>query len=231
MRAMNPRNRLRALGALPLLAASVLAASVLAGTAFAQYPSRPIRMIVPVSPGGAPDIVARLIGERLAPLLGQPLVAESRAGSGGNIAMELAARAAPDGYTLIICYDAMVVVNPHMYAKMAIDPLKDLVPVAPVAVAHSLFLVANPSLPVRNLQEFIDYARKANPPLAFASGGIGSQHQLAMELLKSRAGINLLHVPYKGGAPAATAVIAGEVPVMFAGSVNIPQMQIGRAHV
>jgi tripartite-type tricarboxylate transporter receptor subunit TctC len=142
--------------------------------------------------------------------------------------METVARSAPDGYTIMICYDAMIVVNPHMYAKMPLDPMKDIVPVSSVAVAHTFFLVANPSLPVRGLQDFIDYARKATPPLAYASGGSGSQHQMAMELLKSRAGINLLHVPYKGGAPATTAVIGGEVPVMFAGSVNAPQIRAGK---
>jgi tripartite-type tricarboxylate transporter receptor subunit TctC len=202
-----------------------------AGAAHAQYPSKPVRLVVPVSPGGAPDIIARVVADRLSPLLGQPVVVENRVGSGGNIAMETVARSAPDGYTVMICYDAMIVVNPHVYAKMSLDPMKDIVPVSSVAVAHTFFLVANPSLPVKGLQDFIEYARKATPPLAFASGGSGSQHQMAMELLKLRAGINLLHVPYKGGAPATTAVIGGEVPVMFAGSVNIPQIKAGKLRV
>jgi tripartite-type tricarboxylate transporter receptor subunit TctC len=207
---------------------SMAAALVLAAAAHAQYPAKPIRIFIPVPPGGAPDIVARVVADRVGPLLGQPLVAETRAGSGGNIATETVARSAPDGYTLLMAYDAMIVVNPHMYAKMSVDTLKDLVPVSPIAVAHTLFLVANPSFPAKNFQEFIELAKKATPPLAYASGGNGSQHQLSMELLKMRAGINLLHVPYKGGAPAATAVIAGEVPVMFAGSVNAPQIKAGK---
>jgi tripartite-type tricarboxylate transporter receptor subunit TctC len=211
-----------------LVLLSMICALVMTAAAQAQYPTRPIRIFIPIPPGGAPDIVARVVAERLSPLLGQPIVAETRAGSGGNIATETVARSAPDGYTLLMAYDAMIVVNPHMYSKMPVDTLKDLVPVSSLAVAHTMFLVANPAFPAKNLQEFIEVAKAANPPLAFASGGNGSQHQLAMELLKTRAGINLLHVPYKGGAPAATAVIAGEVPVMFAGSVNAPQIKAGK---
>jgi tripartite-type tricarboxylate transporter receptor subunit TctC len=212
----------------PIRILCALAALLMAGLAHAQYPAKPIRIIIPIPPGGAPDIVARVVADRLSPILGQPVIAETRAGSGGNIATETVARSAPDGYTLLMAFDAMIVVNPHMYSNMKVDTLKDLVPVSPIAVAHTLFLVVNPSFPAKNLQEFIEIAKKASPPLAFASGGNGSQHQLAMELLKMRAGINLLHVPYKGGAPAATAVIAGEVPVMFAGSVNAPQIKAGK---
>ena len=197
----------------------------------AQYPAKPIRFIVPIPPGGAPDIIARVVSDKLSPLLGQPIVVETRAGSGGNIAMDLVARSAPDGYTVMICFDAMVVINPHMYSNMTIDPMKDLAPIQSLAVARSMLLVVNPSLPVKDFRDFIDYAKKASPPLAFASGGSGSQHQMSMELLKSRAGINLLHVPYKGGAPAATAVIGGEVPVMFAGSVNATQVRAGKLRI
>jgi tripartite-type tricarboxylate transporter receptor subunit TctC len=198
------------------------------GITLAQYPVKPIRFFVPIPPGGAPDVVARVVADKLSPLLGQPVVVETRAGSGGNIATDLVARAAPDGYTVMIAYDAMIVINPHMYSNMTVDPMKDLVPISSLVVARSMLLVVNPSLPVKDLKDFIEYAKKANPPLAFASGGSGSQHQMSMELLKARAGINLLHVPYKGGAPAATAVMGGEVPVMFAGSVNAPQIRAGK---
>lgn len=213
----------------PLFAAA-LGAAVLFNplVALAQYPVKPIRFFVPIPPGGAPDVVARVVADKLSPLLGQSVVVETRAGSGGNIATDLVARSAPDGYTVMIAYDAMIVINPHMYSNMTVDPMKDLVPISSMVVARSMLLVVNPSLPVRDLKEFIEYARKASPPLAFASGGSGSQHQMSMELLKSRAGINLLHVPYKGGAPAATAVIGGEVPVMFAGSVNATQVRAGK---
>jgi tripartite-type tricarboxylate transporter receptor subunit TctC len=199
-----------------------------AGTAHAQYPAKPVRLVVPVSPGGAPDLLARVLAEKLSPLLGQPVVVDNRAGSGGNIAMEAVARSAPDGYTVMIVYDAMIVVNPHMYSKMPLDTMKDLVPVSSVAIAPVFYLVTHPSLPVKNLQELVDYAKKATPPLAYASGGNGSQHQLAMELLKARAGLNLLHVAYKGGAPATAAVVGGEVPVMFAGSVAAAQIRAGK---
>src|SRR2546427_644391 len=176
----------------------------------AQFPSRPITIIVPIPPGGAPDIAARVLGQKLAEALGQPVVVENRAGANGNIANELVAKAAPDGHTLGLLADSQIAINPHLYSRMPIDTLRDLVPVHTVAV-NQFVLAVNAQLPVNNFQEFIELARKSNPPLAYASGGNGSQHHLTMEMLKQRAGINLLHVPYKGGAPAATAAVAGGV--------------------
>ncbi len=123
--------------------------------------------------------------------------------------------------------DSMVAINPHLYKEMQTDPLKDLAPVASVVSNHWVLSV-NPSVPVRNFKEFVEYARQANPPLAYASGGNGSIHQLAMEMLKQRASINLIHVPYKGGAPAATATVAGEVAAMFSGTSSAPQIKAGR---
>ncbi len=197
-----------------------------AASAFAQFPSRPITIIVPIPPGGAPDIAARVIGHKLAENLGQPVVIENRAGANGNIANELVARAQPDGHTLGLLADSQIAINPHLY-KMPIDTLRDLTPVSTVAV-NQFVLTVHPSLPVRTFPEFIEYARKANPPLAYASGGNGSQHHLTMEMLKQRAGINLLHVPYKGGAPAATATVAGDTMAMWSGSSNAPQIKAGR---
>jgi len=193
----------------------------------AQYPSRPIKLIVPIPPGGAPDISARVTGQRLAEIVGQPVVVENRPGSNGNIAMDLVANSPPDGYTLGLLADSMITINPHLYGKMQTDPLKDLAPVASV-VSNSWVLSVNPSVPVKNFEEFVDYARKASPPLAYASGGNGSIHQMAMEMLKARAGINLIHVPYKGGAPAATATVAGEVAAMFSGTSSAAQIKAGR---
>lgn len=196
--------------------------------AFAQgFPNRPLRILVHVPPGGAPDITARVIADRIAPSLGQPVVVENRTGSNGNIAGEIVVKSPPDGHTLLLCADSQIVINPHVYAKMAFDPMKDLVPVASVA-SNEFLLAANPGQPFRTLREFIEYARKADPPLAYASGGNGSQHHLTMEMLKARAGINLLHVPFKGAAPATAAVMAGEVPVLFAGSTAGPQVRAGR---
>jgi tripartite-type tricarboxylate transporter receptor subunit TctC len=191
-----------------------------------NFPSRAITIIVPIPPGGAPDIAARVIAQKLSENVGQPVVVENRVGANGNIANELVARAAPDGYTLGLLADSQIAINPHLY-KMPIDTLKDLAPVTPVAV-NQFVLTVNPSLPVHTFPEFIEYAKKANPPLAYASGGNGSQHHLTMEMLKLRTGIKLLHVPYKGGAPAAAATVAGETAAVWSGSSNGAQIKAGR---
>jgi tripartite-type tricarboxylate transporter receptor subunit TctC len=154
------------------------------------------------------------------------VVIENKVGANGNIANDLVAKSAPDGYTLGLLADSQITVNPHLY-KMPIDTLRDLAPVATVA-ANQFVLTVNPSLPVRTFPEFIEYAKKANPPLAYASGGNGSQHHLTMEMLKLRAGINLLHVPFKGGAPAAAATVAGDTMAVWSGSSNAPQIKAGR---
>ena len=208
------------------LAVAALAA-LSASMACAQYPSRPIRMIIPIPPGGAPDITARLVGQRLAETLGQPVVFDNRAGSNGNIAAELVAKSPADGYTLALLADSMITINPHLYSKMAVDTLKDLLPLASVA-SNQFVLSVNPTLPVKTFKEFVEYARKANPPLAYASGGNGSQHQMCMEMLKQRAGINLVHVPFKGGTPATIATVAGETMTMFAGTSTAPQIKPGK---
>ena len=206
---------------------SVVFAVLVSLPAWAQYPSRPIKLIVPIPPGGAPDISARVVGQRLTELVGQPVVVENRPGSNGNIAMDLLAKAPPDGYTLALLADSMITINPHLYGqRMQLDPLKDLAPVASV-VSNSWVLSVNPKVPVKNFKEFIAYAQRADPPLAYASGGNGSIHQMAMEMLKQRAGINLTHVPYKGGAPATTATVSGEVAAMFSGTSSAGQIKSG----
>lgn len=199
---------------------------LVSGTAAAQFPSRTITIIVPIPPGGAPDIAARVIADKLGANIGQSVVVDNRVGANGNIANELVAKAPPDGHTLGLLADSQITINPHLY-RMPIDTLKDLLPVTPVAV-NQFVLTVNPSLPVRTFPEFIEYAKKANPPLAYASGGNGSQHHLTMEMLKRRAGINLLHVPYKGGAPAAAATVAGDTAAVWSGSSNAPQIKAGR---
>jgi tripartite-type tricarboxylate transporter receptor subunit TctC len=178
---------------------------------------RAIHLVVPNPPGGATDTVARVLAPKLGEALGQPMVVENRPGSNGNLAMEATARAAPDGYTLLLCADAQIVIGPHLYSKMPLDTLKDLEPVATL-VNTQMVLSVSPQLPVRNLQEFVEYARRASPPLAYASIGNGSQHHLVMEMFKARAGIDLLHVPFKGGGPATVAILAGEVSAMFGGN-------------
>jgi tripartite-type tricarboxylate transporter receptor subunit TctC len=211
-----------AIGAAALAFAALLATTAAAPVqAQAPYPSRPIRILVPIPPGGAPDTSARLIAQMLQETHGWPVVIENRTGANGNIAAAEVAKAAPDGYALLLGADSGITINPHVYAKLSFDPLKDLVPVASVAT-NQFMLSVNPQVPVKTFQEFIDYARKTTPPLPYASGGNGSQHQLMMEMLKQRAGIDLLHVPFRGAAPATQATVAGDTKVLFSGAASAP---------
>jgi tripartite-type tricarboxylate transporter receptor subunit TctC len=204
-----------------------LLAAVLLNNAAAQYPSRPVRLLIPFPPGGGPDLVGRILAPRFSEALGQPVVVENRVGSNGNIAGEVVAKSVPDGYTLLVGNDSLFVINAHLYKQMPFDPLKDLAPVASL-VSNGFFLAVNPSVPANTFPEFIEYAKKADPPVQYASGGNGSQHHLTMERLKVRAGFKAVHVPYKGGAPATTATVAGEVPVMMSGTSTAGQIKAGR---
>jgi tripartite-type tricarboxylate transporter receptor subunit TctC len=197
------------------------------GLAAAQYPNKTIRLLVAFPAGGGPDIVGRLLAPKLGEALGQTVIVENRVGSNGNIAGEVVAKSAPDGYTLLLGQDSLFAINPHVYASMPLDPNKDLVPIASL-VSNGFFIAVNPSMPVHTLPEFIEYAKKANPPLHYASGGNGSQHHMTMERLKARAGFEMIHVPYKGGAPATTATVAGEVPAMMSGTSTAPQIRAGK---
>jgi tripartite-type tricarboxylate transporter receptor subunit TctC len=182
---------------------------------------------VPNPPGGATDTLARVFAPKLGEALGQPVVVDNRPGSNGNVAMEASARAAADGHTLLLCADAQVVIGPHLYAKMPLDTLKDLAPIASL-VSTQMVLSVNPALPAKTLPEFIEHARRAQPPLAYASIGNGSQHHLVMEMLKARAGIDLLHIPFKGGGPATIALLAGEVSAMFGGNSVAGHIKAGK---
>jgi len=210
-----------------LLAMPSVAAIAVDAGAQGPYPVRPIRLLVPNPPGGATDNLARVIAPRLTEALGQTVVVDNRPGSNGNLATEAAARAAPDGHTLYLSADAQIVIGPHLYRNLPFDVLKDLLPVASL-VSTQMLLAIHPALPAKNLQEFVDYARRVSPPLAYASIGNGSQHHFAMEMLKSRAGINLLHVPYKGGGPATVALLASEVSLMFGGNSVAPHIRSGK---
>jgi tripartite-type tricarboxylate transporter receptor subunit TctC len=196
------------------------------GPAHAQYPSKPIRMIVTIAPGGAPDVVARMLAQKLSATIGQPVVIENKPGANGNVAGEFVARAEPDGHTLLFAADSPIVVNPHVY-KMTYDPLKDLLPVASVAT-NEFFVTVNPNVPARTLPELVDHARRTSPPLLYASGGAGSLHQLGIEMLKQRAGIDLQHVPFRGGTPATTATMSGETHVVLAGGSAAPLLEAGK---
>jgi len=211
------------------IACSVFVAlcTVASGAHAQSYPARPIHLVVAIPPGGAPDIAARIIAERLSQTMGQAFVVDNKPGANGNIAAEFVAKAPPDGYTLLLGQDSIFVINPYLYKKMPVDVRHALVPVSPVAT-NAFVLAINPSVPAKTFQEFIEIARKSNPPLTYASGGNGSQHHLMMEMLKQRAGIELMHVPYKGGAPATTATLAGETQVMFSGTSVSPQVKAGK---
>jgi tripartite-type tricarboxylate transporter receptor subunit TctC len=210
-----------------LVLAAVLALPATAAVA-QGYPNHPIKLIVAFPPGGATDVSARVVGQPLGARLGQQVIVDNRPGSNGNIAAEVAAKAKPDGYTLMIGSDSLFGINPHLYAKMPVDLTKEFVPITNL-VANQLILAVNPTnVPVNDFKGFVDFAKRANPPLFYASIGNGSQHHLAMEMLKRRAGFEATHVPYKGGGPAGIAVMAGEVAGMFGGGSVLPLAKSGK---
>src|SRR5690242_9352107 len=176
------------------------------------YPSKPVTAIVPFPPGGPLDFVARVVGEKMAAGLGQPIVVENRPGAFGNVGAQAVARAAPDGYTLLWVVDATVTSNPAVYGNVGFDPLRDFAPVAVVTESGSA-LVIHPSVPAANVAELIALAKKQ--PLAYASGGNGSPGQLIGELFKLETGAPMTHVPYKGNAPAVQSIVAGQTQVFF----------------
>ena len=205
----------------------LLLAAVVAAPA-QTYPNRPIRLIVGFPPGGAVDIIARIYAQGLSARLGQPVVVENKPGTGGNLASDTVAKAAPDGYTLLHGTENVFISNPHVYGgRMPFDPFKDLVPVTSL-VSNQIVLTVNPALPANTLREFVELARGSKPPLFYASIGNGSNHHLAMEMLKQHVGLDLTHVPYRGGGPAALAVLSGEVSVMFGGGSVVPTIKSGK---
>jgi tripartite-type tricarboxylate transporter receptor subunit TctC len=200
-----------------------------ASGALAQsYPSRPIHLVTGNPPGGATDFIARIIGPPLSAGLGQNIVIDNRPGANGTISAEVVAKAAPDGYTLLYANDSLLVVNPHTYSKMSVNPIRDLEPLV-TTISNQLVLAINPkTVPVNDFPAFVEFARKPPAPLFYASIGNGSHHHLAMELLKQRAGIDITHVPYKGGGPASIAVIAGENHAMFGGTSVVTHIKSGK---
>lgn len=196
-----------------LLAALCVAAGAV--QAADNYPQRPIRMIVAYPPGGGTDQVGRVMAEQLSQTLGQQVVVDNRGGATGNIGTELAARAVPDGHTLLMGNVAPNAVNVSLFKKLGFDPVKDFAPVSLVAITPNI-LVAHPSIPVKSIGDLVALAKAKPGALNFPSAGVGSSSHLAGELLKSLAGINMVHVPFKGGGPALVATISGEVQIMFA---------------
>jgi tripartite-type tricarboxylate transporter receptor subunit TctC len=205
-------------------AASALTAPVHAADV---YPSRPVRMIVAVPPGGPADILARLVGPKLTEALGQTVVIDNRPGANGNIAYEMAARAVPDGYTFVLVA-AGVTINPSLYREVRYDPVRDF-----AAITHGVsvpnILVVHPSVPAASVSELVALAKSRQGKLAFASAGNGTSGHLALELFKQRAGIDVVHVPYKGGGPALAEVLAGQVQALFSLALAAtPQVKAGR---
>jgi tripartite-type tricarboxylate transporter receptor subunit TctC len=210
------------------LAAGAAALPAVSRVARAQaYPTRPVRIIIGFAPGSASDIVARLVGQWLSEGLGQPFIIEHRPGAANNIATEAVVRAPPDGHTLLVVSSANAV-NATFYDKLNYNFIRDIAPVAGIIVVPSV-LVVHPSVPAKTVPEFIAYA-KANPgKLTMASGGIGSGTHLAGELFKMMAGVNMVHVPYRGGGPALTDLLGGQVQVMFPSTVSsIEYIRAGR---
>ena len=203
------------------LKALLLAALLLPGIALAQaWPAKPVRLIVPFAPGGATDVIARLAAQKLTESLGQQFVVDNRPGVNGNIGTEMAVKAAPDGYTLVMSYDGTLAINPSVYRKMPFDPQKDLAPVASVGQLP-LLLVVTPALPAKNVAEFVAYA-KANPgKINYSGAGYGSAGHLAAELFRARAGIDIVHINYKGGGQAVQDLLGGQLQAMMTGLTTV----------
>jgi tripartite-type tricarboxylate transporter receptor subunit TctC len=196
---------------LRLLAVFLLSSSVFAQT----YPAKPIRIIVPFPVGGIADLYARLIGSRWTEAWGQPVLVENRTGAGGNIAAEMVAKSAPDGYTLVMGSIGTHAVNVSLFSKLPYDPLRDFAPIALALDAEGL-LAVHPSVPVQNVAELIAYARTKPGELTYASAGAGTASHLAGELFKTMAKVDMVHVPYKGNVPAITDLLAGQTTLIFA---------------
>jgi len=210
----------------------VLIVSLAAAFASAQsYPVRPVRVIAPFTAGSAIDTLARVIGQKLSDSWGQQMVIDNRVGANGIIGTEAAAKSPADGYTLYFGNISTLAVNPHLYSKLSYDPVKDFEAVS-LTASIPVVLVVHPSLPVKSVKELIALAKAHPGQLNYASGGIGSAQHLPMEMLRVAAGINLVHVPYKGLGPAYSDVLGGQVPMMFSGVSNVvPYRKSGRLRV
>jgi tripartite-type tricarboxylate transporter receptor subunit TctC len=204
--------------------------ALVAGETIAQsgpWPNRPIRLVVPLPPGGSPDYLSRLLAERLQPVLGQPLVVENRPGAAGNIARDFVAKAPADGYTILMSESAHVM-SAAVVAKLPYDPIKDFEPIVLAAVIP-FGLTVNVSMPVHSLKEFLDFAKASPRPLTYGTAGVGAPHHFATELLRSMTGINVVHVPYKGSAGIIPALLSGEIDFTI-GAVNslVPHFRAGK---
>ena len=189
------------------------------GSTDADFPSRPLRQIVPFPPGGGVDIVTRIVAAKWSEVLGQQIVVENRAGAGGNLGADIAAKAAPDGYTMFTCSVASHGVSPAVYEKLPYDHIRDFAPVSLIGKTPNV-LVVHPAVPARSVREFVDYVKASPGKYNYGSPGFGTSPQMTMELFKLTTGISIVHVPYKGGAPALADVMGGQITGMFG---NLPE--------
>src|SRR6187397_985017 len=208
-----------------LLALAVVAALLAPTSGWTQaYPNRPVRLVVPFPAGGPADALGRVLADQLNKTWGQPVIIENRGGAGGNLGAEVVARAAPDGYTLLLNASSHVI-NASLYDKLPYDPIKDFTPVSEVA-SYMLVLVVHPSVSATSVKDFVAFAKSKSDGLSVANAGIGTPTHLAAVLFAQAADVNLVHVPYRGAAPASTDLIAGQVPAMFNNPVNaVPQVR------
>jgi len=209
-------------------AAKAVVFAGVAGICAAAYPERPVRLVLPVGPGGAVDVVGRIVGQKLSGLLGQNVVIDNRGGANYIIGTELVARSAPDGYTLLSTAGAHTI-NPAVYRKLPYDALRDFTPIGHVANSTGLVIVVHPSFPAQSLAQLIDMARASPGKINYCSGGFGNLTHIAGELFQFMAKVKLTHVPYKSAGPAITDLVAGHIPLMFGPSpVVVPMVQAGR---
>src|SRR5258705_10919106 len=212
----------------PLLAAGCAFFFSLAMAAEKTFPTKPVRIIVPFAAGGPTDIVARTVGQQLTLTFGQPVVIDNRPGAGGVVGADLAAKSAPDGYTLLLCSTGAMAISPGLLPCMTYDPVRDLAPITLVVTIPYLLLV-NPAFPAQSVKELLALARAKPWQLNYGSAGTGTTSHLAMELFRSMAGIQVTHVPYKGSAPAATDLVGGQLQLMFdAPPSSLPFVRSGR---
>ena len=225
-----PRSSWRQIGRIAshLCAALIVGTWIASAVAQSAYPSKPLRLVSPFPPGGVVDTVSRVVAQKLSESLGQPVVVENKVGAGGNIAAEFVSKAPPDGYTLLMGSIATHAINLSLYSRMPYDAERDFLPVS-LAATNTNLVVVNPSFPAGSIAELIVYA-KANPgKLNYGTAGAGTAQHLAGELFKTTAGIDMVHVPYKGAAPAINDLLAGQIPLMFVDiSISLPHVRAGR---
>jgi len=191
-----------------------LAMTLVSTTSPAQYPEKPIRLIVPFAAGGVTDTSGRVVAEALSRRLGQPIVIENKPGASGNIGTQMVVNAPPDGYTLVLGFDGTLVINPHVFTNFPFDVTTELAPIGKIGDA-TLIIVAHPSFPAKTLQELIAYSKKQPNGVSYGTSGVGGTPHVAGELLKQRTGANLTHIPYKGGGQAMTDALGGQIPLVY----------------